>query len=197
MANCNEYNDRSRWIVQSNIREKGLIMRPLNRPMFRYGGPIKEGVMSGIREPHVGGGRIGFKDGTQKGGVFPAGGKMHRFLESPLGGGIAYGIPGALADMFYTPGNLIGRAFGFNPGWSARKDIRAQKDKLFGKDREGRMTDKEVDVSNFFLPFSAKSWRDEKKGPTAAEKITETNPWKDKYEALVEEHKVPKKSAEE
>jgi len=32
-------------------------MRPLHRPMFRYGGPIKEGVMSGIREPHTGGGR--------------------------------------------------------------------------------------------------------------------------------------------
>ena len=29
-------------------------MRPLNRPMFRYGGPIKEGVMSGIREPRQG-----------------------------------------------------------------------------------------------------------------------------------------------
>ena len=26
-------------------------MRPLNRPMFRYGGPIKEGIMSGIKEP--------------------------------------------------------------------------------------------------------------------------------------------------
>ena len=26
-------------------------MKTLNRPMFRYGGPIKEGVMSGIREP--------------------------------------------------------------------------------------------------------------------------------------------------
>ena len=26
-------------------------MRPLHRPMFRYGGPIKEGVMSGIKEP--------------------------------------------------------------------------------------------------------------------------------------------------
>jgi hypothetical protein len=25
-------------------------MKPLNRPMFRYGGPIKEGVMSGIKE---------------------------------------------------------------------------------------------------------------------------------------------------
>ena len=31
-------------------------MRPLNRPMFRYGGPIKEGVMSGIREPKKDGG---------------------------------------------------------------------------------------------------------------------------------------------
>jgi len=26
-------------------------MKPLNRPMFRYGGPIKEGVMNGIKEP--------------------------------------------------------------------------------------------------------------------------------------------------
>ena len=25
-------------------------MRPLNRPMFRYGGPIKEGIMNGIKE---------------------------------------------------------------------------------------------------------------------------------------------------
>ena len=41
-------------------------MRTLNRPMFRYGGPIKEGVMHGIREPHAGGGRIGFKDGPKK-----------------------------------------------------------------------------------------------------------------------------------
>jgi len=32
-------------------------MRPLHRPMFRYGGPIKEGIMSGIREPHANGGR--------------------------------------------------------------------------------------------------------------------------------------------
>jgi len=30
-------------------------MRSLNRPMFRMGGPIKEGVMHGIREPHAGG----------------------------------------------------------------------------------------------------------------------------------------------
>jgi hypothetical protein len=26
-------------------------MKTLNRPMFRYGGPIKEGIMDGMREP--------------------------------------------------------------------------------------------------------------------------------------------------
>ena len=31
-------------------------MRTLNRPMFRYGGPIKEGIMDGIREPKRNGG---------------------------------------------------------------------------------------------------------------------------------------------
>ena len=31
-------------------------MRPLNRPMFRYGGPIKEGIMHGMREPLKNGG---------------------------------------------------------------------------------------------------------------------------------------------
>jgi hypothetical protein len=35
-------------------------MKTLNRPMFRMGGPIKEGIMDGIEEP-----RIGFQDGTQ------------------------------------------------------------------------------------------------------------------------------------
>tara|TARA_Y100000816_G_scaffold92199_2_gene63784 strand:- start:1301 stop:2506 length:1206 start_codon:yes stop_codon:yes gene_type:complete len=34
-------------------------MKPLNRPMFRMGGPIKEGIMDGIEEP-----RQGFKTGT-------------------------------------------------------------------------------------------------------------------------------------
>ena len=33
-------------------------MRTLNRPMFRYGGPIKEGVMDGIREPRKNGGSM-------------------------------------------------------------------------------------------------------------------------------------------
>ena len=33
-------------------------MRTLNRPMFRYGGPIKQGVMNGIREPKKHGGSM-------------------------------------------------------------------------------------------------------------------------------------------
>ena len=39
-------------------------MRTLNRPMFRMGGPIKEGIMHGIREPHAMGNRVGFKKGN-------------------------------------------------------------------------------------------------------------------------------------
>ena len=50
-------------------------MRPLHRPMFRYGGPIKEGVMSGIREPHAGGGRAAALVGNP---VYPrTGGREH------------------------------------------------------------------------------------------------------------------------
>jgi hypothetical protein len=41
-------------------------MRPLNRPMFKMGGPVKEGIMDGIREPEtIGGGTI---VGEDKGG---------------------------------------------------------------------------------------------------------------------------------
>ena len=37
-------------------------MKVLNRPMFKMGGPIKEGIMDGIEEP-----RVGFQDGTPPG----------------------------------------------------------------------------------------------------------------------------------
>jgi len=48
-------------------------MRPLNRPMFRYGGPIKEGVMSGIREPYRHGQRVmPSSDGRRPGYAGPA-----------------------------------------------------------------------------------------------------------------------------
>jgi hypothetical protein len=42
-------------------------MKTLNRPMFRYGGPIKEGIMSGIREPkRNGGSMMGNNEGPRR-----------------------------------------------------------------------------------------------------------------------------------
>jgi len=41
-------------------------MKTLNRPMFRYGGPIKEGVMNGIREPKRNGGSMGNNEGPRR-----------------------------------------------------------------------------------------------------------------------------------
>jgi len=41
-------------------------MRTLNRPMFRYGGPIKEGVMNGIREPKRNGGSMANNEGPRR-----------------------------------------------------------------------------------------------------------------------------------
>ena len=55
-------------------------MRPLNRPMFRYGGPIKEGVMSGIREPKKTGGSMGNLVGSP---AYPkTDGREHHFAVS-------------------------------------------------------------------------------------------------------------------
>mgnify|MGYP003654267416 CR=1 FL=1 len=48
-------------------------MKTLNRPMFRYGGPIKEGVMNGIREPKRNGGSMGEPQAT-----YGAGNNMNR-----------------------------------------------------------------------------------------------------------------------
>ena len=73
-------------------------MRTLNRPMFRYGGPIKEGVMHGIKEPKRNGGtiaggnqmgmpmgnRTGFADPVKTGGYFANLGSKAVGLFNPL-----------------------------------------------------------------------------------------------------------------
>ena len=56
-------------------------MKTLNRPMFRYGGPIKEGVMHGIREPKRNGGSMGIN--TPKRGLVDGPGSYAGFL-APL-----------------------------------------------------------------------------------------------------------------
>jgi len=52
-------------------------MRTFNRPMFKYGGPIKEGVMSGIREPHRNGQRVGLYNVGSPGQFPKTGGREH------------------------------------------------------------------------------------------------------------------------
>ena len=88
-------------------------MRTLNRPMFKMGGPIKEGVMHGIREPHNSGGRIGLNIG---GGINAA-----RWLASQASK--TFGNVGAN----YRLGSISGSGAGRNlpmvikqPGWASR-----------------------------------------------------------------------------
>ena len=72
-------------------------MRTLNRPMFRYGGPIKEGIMNGIREPKQNGGTIA--GGNQIG--MPMGNRTG-FADPVKGAGYFSKLGGALAN-FYSP----------------------------------------------------------------------------------------------
>ena len=47
-------------------------MRPLNRPMFRYGGPIKEGIMNGMKDRTIAGGnQVGTPMGDRTGFADP------------------------------------------------------------------------------------------------------------------------------
>ena len=72
-------------------------MRTLNRPMFRYGGPIKEGVMHGIREPKQNGGTIA--GGNQIG--MPMGNRTG-FADPVKSAGYFSKLGSALAN-FYNP----------------------------------------------------------------------------------------------
>jgi len=88
-------------------------MRPLNRPMFRYGGPIKEGIMDGIREPKKNGGPTGTGlVGDQR---YPKtnGREHHYFFLPAIGSGLMAAVRAApavyrgfKAARTFTPGKL-------------------------------------------------------------------------------------------
>ena len=79
-------------------------MRPLNRPMFRYGGPIKEGIMNGMKD-NTGTGLVGDKRYPKTDG------RSHHFAVVPfIGAGLqaaARFLPAAYrgfkATRAYTP----------------------------------------------------------------------------------------------
>jgi hypothetical protein len=71
-------------------------MKILNRPMFRYGGPIKEGIMSGIREPkRNGGSMMGNNEGPRRAAlvgnpIYPnVDGRTNHLFPALLGAGAA------------------------------------------------------------------------------------------------------------
>jgi len=84
-------------------------MRPLNRPMFKYGGPIKEGIMDGMKEPqaiNTVGSPLAPKDETGRGGY-----------AIPLLGLIPAGLQALrIAGPAAIRGFKAARAFGATPG---------------------------------------------------------------------------------
>ena len=89
-------------------------MRPLNRPMFKYGGPIKEGIMDGMREPLKNGGLSKqFNTGLVGDERYPkTGGREHHYLNL-----IPMGIQALrVAGPAMVRGFKAARAFGATPG---------------------------------------------------------------------------------
>ena len=89
-------------------------MRPLNRPMFRYGGPIKEGIMQGMRD-----GGLANNEGPRRAAlvgnpVYPKGpdGRTGHVIPFILGGLNALRIAAPAAIR----GFKAARAFGATPG---------------------------------------------------------------------------------
>ena len=76
-------------------------MKPLNRPMFRYGGPIKEGIMQGMREPLKNGGLSKqFNTGLVGDERYPkTGGREHHF---------AFLAPAGMAALRFLPAAIRG-----------------------------------------------------------------------------------------
>ena len=147
-------------------------MRTLSRPMFRMGGPIKEGVMHGIREPRQRGGRTGFVNAgevyknveefykppkKQTSGIVNTK-KGYQFAETPaskaLTGFTHYGPYSAMAGLYdvgAVPINTLARMFGYNPGFSGTKFM----DTLTGGQYSKR-TGYDRDTAYFGFPTSAK-----------------------------------------
>jgi len=96
-------------------------MRPLNRPMFKYGGPIKEGIMDGMREPKKDGGSLSpqFNTGLVGDERYPktGGRENHAFFLAPLAyQGIMAGARMLAPRAIAAGAKAFGRGFMTSPG---------------------------------------------------------------------------------
>ena len=223
-------------------------MRPLNRPMFRYGGPIKEGIMSGIREPRQnyqsgqlvkpGPGRPGYQgnpystnynlidwknankpykpiniQSISEVGSSPSNAtkiqrvknllKSPKFSERGIYGAFKKYIPKAWGAIKTGTKSGLQRFPLITTGVAGEYLTRPRDiDKLVYEQEdygpwEGRLRKILDPTYNKKWIEAAKKYDFDKKsalGKDEKDKVTETNPWKEKYEALVEENKVPQKT---
>ena len=146
------------WTVQEIIL--GRTMRILNRPMFKYGGPIKEGIMHGMKN----GGNVGaFNVGSPVKGMFPkdATGREHhvgpgllalpwigaglRMAARPFGSWAMKNIP----KMFSGPQRkfVIGKGWQSTPGYTGNVAQNVFTPTKFGKYLAGSPEGRLVTVS--------------------------------------------------
>ena len=109
-------------------------MRTLNRPMFNMGGPIKQGIMTGIREPYKNGSIVGGHQSPLLAGAHPwkdKSGREHHVIPAlwAAASGLARFAPsiyraaqtGLKAGKFgrsYNLGKIGSRGGGGGSGWS-------------------------------------------------------------------------------
>ena len=200
-------------------------MRTLNRPMFRYGGPIKEGIMNGIREPKQNGGtiaggnqmgmpmgnRTGFADPIKTGGYFANLGSKAMGLFNPLKKAKIFGkgltqIPKYAKDRksYYDKIPAMERAGMFvrnNPRTTGALAIGATSDPVIGA---GKMVVKGLqNTADFLTPgFIQRAFeKDKKTDDLDKSKLTNEQKRIAELQALLDQKnkidEVPTKSADE
>jgi len=109
-------------------------MRPLNRPMFRYGGPIKEGVMTGMKS----------KPALVGDPVYPKG----------PDGRSQYGYGTAAAALFNTARAALGRGVSQTPGFFRNVMSGIKTPTTFTPATEGIVSKLPVFMQKYMLPSS-------------------------------------------
>ena len=109
-------------------------MRPLNRPMFRYGGPIKEGVMTGMKS----------KPALVGDPVYPKG----------PDGRSQYGYGTAAAALFNTARATLGRGVSQTPGFFRNVMSGIKTPTTFTPATEGIVSKLPVFMQKYMLPSS-------------------------------------------
>ena len=94
-------------------------MRTLSRPMFNMGGPIKEGIMHGLREPYRSGTRVGFANGTPPINQSQLIQQIKNFLSKTGGTGGTAGATGTIGQTGSKAANLLAKA----KAWKIPTDV--------------------------------------------------------------------------